>query len=68
MTAAVAAPPIRGPVGRWLLIRLALRRDRVMVPVWYAVLQGLSALALIGVAVLTRGSALSAVFPAPDKK
>ncbi|MFI8084036.1 hypothetical protein ACIF6L_24930 [Kitasatospora sp. NPDC086009] len=37
-------------------------------PVWYAVLQGLSALALIGVAVLTRGSALSAVFPTPDKK
>ncbi|WP_214318447.1 hypothetical protein [Nonomuraea sediminis] len=32
-------------------------------PAWYAVLQGLSALALIGVAVITRGSALSAAFP-----
>ncbi|WP_067478703.1 hypothetical protein [Actinomadura hibisca] len=37
-------------------------------PAWYAVLQGLSALALIGVAVLTRGSALTAAFPAPGKK
>ncbi|MEU8923509.1 hypothetical protein AB0D10_21635 [Kitasatospora sp. NPDC048545] len=32
-------------------------------PPWYAVLQGLSALALVAVAVLTRGSALRAVFP-----
>ncbi|WP_433259483.1 hypothetical protein ACQPYK_50395 (plasmid) [Streptosporangium sp. CA-135522] len=31
-------------------------------PAWYAVLQGLSALALIGVAVITRGSALRAAF------
>ncbi|MFD0278336.1 hypothetical protein ACFVHB_31125 [Kitasatospora sp. NPDC127111] len=37
-------------------------------PAWYAVIQGLSALALIGVAVITRGSALSAAFPAPAKK
>jgi len=37
MTAAVAGS-IRRPVSRRLLIRLALRRDRVMVPVWYAVL------------------------------
>ncbi|MBO1415272.1 hypothetical protein J0670_11730 [Streptomyces sp. FH025] len=37
-------------------------------PAWYAVVQGLSALALIGVAVITRGSALSAAFPAPGKK
>ncbi|MFH8379908.1 hypothetical protein ACH4E7_03040 [Kitasatospora sp. NPDC018058] len=35
-------------------------------PPWYAVLQGLSALALIGVAVLTRGSALSGAFPRPN--
>ncbi|MFF4344326.1 hypothetical protein ACFY00_30920 [Kitasatospora sp. NPDC001540] len=33
-------------------------------PAWYAVLQGLSALALVGVAVLTRGAALRAAFPA----
>ncbi|GAA2324683.1 hypothetical protein GCM10010149_92630 [Nonomuraea roseoviolacea subsp. roseoviolacea] len=32
-------------------------------PAWYAVLQGLSALALVGVAFVTRGSALSAAFP-----
>ena len=32
-------------------------------PAWYAVLQSLSALALIGVAALTRGAALSAAFP-----
>ncbi|MGW7582150.1 hypothetical protein ACWGKU_07790 [Kitasatospora sp. NPDC054768] len=32
-------------------------------PVWYAILQGLSALALVPVAVLTRGSALKAAFP-----
>ncbi|MEV0151679.1 MULTISPECIES: hypothetical protein [unclassified Nonomuraea] len=32
-------------------------------PAWYAVLQGLSAPALIGVAFITRGSALSAAFP-----
>ncbi|KAA2258686.1 hypothetical protein F0L68_22875 [Solihabitans fulvus] len=32
-------------------------------PPWYAVLQGLSTLALVGVAVTTRGSALSAAFP-----
>ncbi|MEU6238170.1 hypothetical protein [Kitasatospora sp. NPDC047058] len=37
-------------------------------PAWYAVIQGLSALALIGVAVITRGSALSGAFPAPAKK
>ncbi|MCC9312006.1 hypothetical protein LN042_33940 [Kitasatospora sp. RB6PN24] len=37
-------------------------------PMWYAVIQGLSALALIGVAVVTRGSALSAAFPSPGKK
>ena len=36
MTAAVT--PTEQPVGRRLLIRLALRRDRVMVPIWYAVL------------------------------
>lgn len=33
-------------------------------PAWYAVLQGLSGLALVAVAVLTRGSALRAAFPA----
>ncbi|GAA2125592.1 hypothetical protein GCM10009759_77710 [Kitasatospora saccharophila] len=33
-------------------------------PAWYAVLQGLSALALVGVALLTRGAALRAAFPA----
>ncbi|MEU1390438.1 MULTISPECIES: hypothetical protein [unclassified Nonomuraea] len=32
-------------------------------PAWYAVLQGLSASALAGVAVITRGSALRAAFP-----
>ncbi|MFJ9445619.1 hypothetical protein ACIRRH_27710 [Kitasatospora sp. NPDC101235] len=32
-------------------------------PAWYAVLQGLSALALVAVAVLTRTSALAAAFP-----
>jgi len=32
-------------------------------PVWSAVLQGLSALALVAVAVVTRGSALRAAFP-----
>ncbi|MFF2541083.1 hypothetical protein ACFVUY_00770 [Kitasatospora sp. NPDC058063] len=32
-------------------------------PVWYAVLQGLSALALVAVAVLTRTPALRAAFP-----
>ncbi|MFI7418546.1 hypothetical protein [Nonomuraea sp. NPDC049684] len=32
-------------------------------PAWYAVLQGLSALALAGVAVITRGAALRAAFP-----
>ncbi|MFB7615096.1 hypothetical protein [Kitasatospora sp. NPDC056181] len=32
-------------------------------PAWYAVLQGLSALAMAGVAVLTRGPVLSAAFP-----
>jgi ABC-2 type transport system permease protein len=32
------ATPISQPVSRGLLIRLALRRDRVMVPIWYAVL------------------------------
>ncbi|MGA5816851.1 hypothetical protein ACPC54_03145 [Kitasatospora sp. NPDC094028] len=32
-------------------------------PSWYAVLQGLSALALVAVAFITRGAALSAVFP-----
>jgi len=37
-------------------------------PAWYAVIQGLSALALIGVAVLTRNSALTAALPAPAKK
>ncbi|MFF2077413.1 hypothetical protein ACFVXG_21980 [Kitasatospora sp. NPDC058162] len=37
-------------------------------PAWYAVLQGLSALSIIAVAVITRGSALSGVFPAPNKK
>lgn len=36
-------------------------------PPWYGVLQGLSAPALIGVAVLTRGSALRAAFPTPGK-
>ncbi|MFE7530399.1 hypothetical protein ACFU7Y_32500 [Kitasatospora sp. NPDC057542] len=34
-------------------------------PAWYAVLQGLSALALVAVAVLTRTSALAAAFPKP---
>ncbi|QKW24532.1 hypothetical protein HUT16_28285 [Kitasatospora sp. NA04385] len=33
-------------------------------PAWYAVLQGLSALALVGVAFLTRGAVLRAAFPA----
>ncbi|WP_433258481.1 hypothetical protein ACQPYK_23645 [Streptosporangium sp. CA-135522] len=37
-------------------------------PAWYAVIQGLSALALIGVAVITRGSALKAALPTPGKK
>ena len=37
-------------------------------PIWYAAMQGVSALALIGAAVLTRGSAVSAVFPKPAKK
>jgi hypothetical protein len=32
-------------------------------PAWYAVLQGLSALALVGIAVLTRSAALRAAFP-----
>ncbi len=32
------ATPVSRPVGQGLLIRLALRRDRVMVPIWYAVL------------------------------
>ncbi|MFF4195442.1 hypothetical protein [Nonomuraea sp. NPDC001831] len=32
-------------------------------PAWYAVLQGLSALALAGVAFVTRGAALRAAFP-----
>lgn len=32
-------------------------------PPWYAVLQGLSALALVGIAALTRGPALRRVFP-----
>jgi hypothetical protein len=32
-------------------------------PPWYAVLQGLSALALVAVAVITRGAVLSAAFP-----
>jgi hypothetical protein len=32
-------------------------------PAWYAVLQGLSALSLAAVAVLTRGAALRAAFP-----
>ncbi|MBP0452153.1 hypothetical protein J5Y04_21795 [Kitasatospora sp. RG8] len=32
-------------------------------PAWYAVLQGLSALAMAGVAVLTRGPVLCAAFP-----
>ncbi|WP_034089545.1 hypothetical protein [Streptacidiphilus albus] len=32
-------------------------------PAWYAVLQGLSALALVAVAVITRGTALKAAFP-----
>ncbi|GGS83538.1 hypothetical protein ACFFV7_45830 [Nonomuraea spiralis] len=32
-------------------------------PAWYAVLQGLSALALAGVAFITRGAALRAAFP-----
>lgn len=32
-------------------------------PAWYAVLQGLSALALVGVAFITRGSAMRAAFP-----
>ena len=32
-------------------------------PTWYAVLQSLSALALVGVTVLTRSAALSAAFP-----
>ncbi|MFJ2581572.1 hypothetical protein [Kitasatospora aureofaciens] len=32
-------------------------------PAWYAVIQGLSALAMIGVAFITRGAALSAAFP-----
>jgi hypothetical protein len=32
-------------------------------PAWYAVLQGLSALALVGVAVLTWGAAMRAAFP-----
>ncbi|MBV6701727.1 hypothetical protein [Kitasatospora aureofaciens] len=32
-------------------------------PAWYAVIQGLSALAMIGVAFITRGVALSAAFP-----
>ncbi len=32
-------------------------------PAWYAVLQGLSALALIAVAFITRGAALRAAFP-----
>ena len=31
-------------------------------PAWYAVLQGLSALALVAVAVITRGAALRTVF------
>ncbi|MFE5580483.1 hypothetical protein [Kitasatospora sp. NPDC056531] len=35
-------------------------------PPWYAVLQGLSALALVPVAVLTRGAALSTAFPKPN--
>ncbi|MFE4513593.1 hypothetical protein ACFRMQ_05230 [Kitasatospora sp. NPDC056783] len=37
-------------------------------PPWYAVVQGLSALALAAVAFLTRGAALSAAFPAPAEK
>ncbi|MFE4972762.1 hypothetical protein ACFRAR_11670 [Kitasatospora sp. NPDC056651] len=37
-------------------------------PAWYAVIQGLSALALVAVALLTRGAALSAAFPAPARK
>ncbi|MCC9312371.1 hypothetical protein LN042_35860 [Kitasatospora sp. RB6PN24] len=32
-------------------------------PAWYAVLQGLSAVALVGAAFITRGAALSAAFP-----
>ena len=32
------ANPVPPPVGQRLLIRLALRRDRVMVPIWFAVL------------------------------
>lgn len=32
-------------------------------PVWYAVMQGLSALGLIGAAVITRGSVLRVAFP-----
>jgi hypothetical protein len=37
-------------------------------PAWYAAMQGVSALALIGAAVLTRGSAVRGVFPKPAKK
>ena len=37
MTAAVATPT-PGPSGLRLLLRLALSRDRAMVPIWYAVL------------------------------
>ncbi|GAB7181844.1 hypothetical protein ATKI12_1675 [Kitasatospora sp. Ki12] len=36
-------------------------------PAWYVVLQGLSALALVAVAVLTHGSALRAAFPKPSE-
>ncbi|MER7755797.1 hypothetical protein [Kitasatospora sp. NPDC097643] len=35
-------------------------------PAWYAVIQGLSALALLGVAFLTRSSTLNAAFPKPN--
>ncbi|MFE2376989.1 hypothetical protein [Streptomyces sp. NPDC059398] len=37
-------------------------------PVWYAVIQGLSALALVGAAVIIRASTVSVLFPKPAKK
>ena len=35
-----ALPSARGAVGWWLLLRLALRRDRVMIPAWVLGLGG----------------------------
>lgn len=37
-------------------------------PAWYAAMQGVSALALVGAAVLTRGAAVRGVFPKLAKK